>query len=130
MKTLDEDSLVILNLADLLVILLAQPDAETAIDGMHKVAQTISERARSVRDQIEDKQPIAGAVLRRSEVDDALHGIAMMVSALLDAQESMQAPENKPSVFEVPRADGEMISFAAIDLEKRVKALRDELFPT
>jgi hypothetical protein len=36
-----------------LVILLAQPDAETAIDGMHKVAQVIVDRAQSIRGQLE-----------------------------------------------------------------------------
>ena len=56
MSTIDEDSQVILDLANLLVILLAQPDAETAIDGMHKVAQIISDHARSIRDEVEAKQ--------------------------------------------------------------------------
>jgi hypothetical protein len=52
MSTIDEDSQVILDLANLLAILLAQPDAETAIDGMHKVAQIISDRATSIRAQL------------------------------------------------------------------------------
>lgn len=53
MSTIDEDSQIILDLANLLAILLAQPDAETAIGGMHKVAHVISERAQSIRDQLE-----------------------------------------------------------------------------
>jgi hypothetical protein len=53
MPTIDDDSQVILDLANLLVILLAQPDADTAIDGMHKVAQVIADRAMSIRAQLE-----------------------------------------------------------------------------
>lgn len=60
-------------------------------------------------------------------VSDAVHEIYMMVEVLVGAQESMQAPDNDPTVFQVPRADGEMISFAAIDIHKRVKALRASL---
>jgi hypothetical protein len=37
-------------LADPMCILLAKPDAETAIDGMHKVMLTIADHARSIRD--------------------------------------------------------------------------------
>ena len=40
----------------MLAILLAQPDADTAIDGMHKVAQIITERAQSIRNQLETMQ--------------------------------------------------------------------------
>ncbi|MBR0801419.1 hypothetical protein JQ615_39340 [Bradyrhizobium jicamae] len=43
----------VIDLADLLAILMAQPDAETAMDGMHKVAQIISEHAISVKEQLE-----------------------------------------------------------------------------
>ena len=52
MSTIDDDSLVILNLADLLVILLTQAIADTAIDGMHKVAMVISESAQMIREQL------------------------------------------------------------------------------
>jgi hypothetical protein len=51
----------------------------------------------------------------------------MMVEVLVSAQESMLAPDSDPSVFQVSRATGEMISFAAVDIHKRVKALRDAL---
>ncbi|NEV00697.1 hypothetical protein [Bradyrhizobium uaiense] len=37
---------------DLLVVLLAQPDAETAIDGMHRVTQIISDRAHALRERL------------------------------------------------------------------------------
>ncbi|QOZ52882.1 hypothetical protein [Bradyrhizobium sp. CCBAU 53338] len=53
MNTISEDIMVVVDLTNLLVVLLAQPDAETAIDGMHKVAQVISDRARSIQDQVE-----------------------------------------------------------------------------
>jgi uncharacterized protein with PhoU and TrkA domain len=61
------------------------------------------------------------------QIHDAVHEISMMVAVLLDAQESMQAPENNSSVFQMPRAAGEMVSFAAFDINKRVTALRDGL---
>jgi len=47
--------LCIIDLADLLAVLLAQPDAEGAINGMHKVALVIAELARSIRAQLEAK---------------------------------------------------------------------------
>ena len=49
MNTIDDDLGRGIDLADLLAVLLAQPDAETAIDGMHKVAQFIGEHARSIK---------------------------------------------------------------------------------
>lgn len=39
-------------LTDLLVVMLAQPDADTAIDGMHRVMQIISDRAHALRDRL------------------------------------------------------------------------------
>jgi hypothetical protein len=39
-------------LTDLLVGMLAQPDADTAIDGMHRVMQIISDRAHALRDRL------------------------------------------------------------------------------
>lgn len=40
---------------------------------------------------------------------------------------TLQANEATPRTFEMPYSDGEMLSFVAFDLEKRVKALRDGL---
>ncbi|RXG90067.1 hypothetical protein [Bradyrhizobium zhanjiangense] len=41
-------------LIDMLVVLLAQPpDAETAIDGMHRVTQIISDHAHALRDRLQ-----------------------------------------------------------------------------
>jgi hypothetical protein len=57
------------------------------------------------------------------DIHDAIHGIAMMVTVLLDAQDSMQAPDAE-SGFQVSRKDGEMIAFASLDIHKRVEALR------
>jgi hypothetical protein len=56
-----------------------------------------------------------------------VHEISMMVAVLLDAQENMQAPETNPSVFQLSRAAGEMISFAAFDINKRVATLPEGL---
>jgi hypothetical protein len=39
-------------LIDLLVVMLAQPDADTAIDGMHRVTQIISDHAHALRDRL------------------------------------------------------------------------------
>ena len=61
----------------------------------------------------------------RAAIDIAVHDIAMMVQVLLDAIETMQGNEATPRTFEMPYSDGEMLSFVAFDMEKRVKALRD-----
>jgi hypothetical protein len=61
------------------------------------------------------------------EINNAIHEISMMVSVLLDAQDSMQAPDTNPSVFQMSRAAGEMVCFAALDIDKRVTALRDAM---
>ena len=45
----DEDTMAIIDLGTLLVIMLAQPDAETALDGMRRVAMAIVDRTRSIR---------------------------------------------------------------------------------
>ena len=39
----------------------------------------------------------------------------------------MHGNEATPKAFEMPYSDGEILSFVAFDLEKRVKALRDGL---
>lgn len=44
-------------LTDLLVVMLAQPDADTAIDGMHRVMQIISDRAHDLRARLLVRQP-------------------------------------------------------------------------
>ncbi len=48
----DEDDIeTIIDLGNLLSILLAQPDAETALDGMRRVAYKIVDCAKSIRDR-------------------------------------------------------------------------------
>lgn len=42
-------------LTDLLVVMLAQPDADTAIDGMHCIMQIISDRAHAIRDRLNER---------------------------------------------------------------------------
>lgn len=59
--TIDQDSRVILNLADLLCVLLAQPDADTAIDGIWQVAHVIADRARAIRDELDPQKEEAAA---------------------------------------------------------------------
>jgi phosphosulfolactate phosphohydrolase-like enzyme len=51
-------------------------------------------------------------------IQDALHELSMMVTVLLSAREDMLVPETNPSVFQIPRAAGEMLSFASYDLDK------------
>jgi hypothetical protein len=46
----------------------------------------------------------------------------MMVEVLLDVLLTLQASEADRSVFEVSRKEGEIISFAAFDIDKRVTA--------
>lgn len=57
----------------------------------------------------------------------AVHEISMMVQVLLASIETMNGKEGTPGAFEMPYSEGEMLSFVAFDLEKRVKALRDGL---
>jgi hypothetical protein len=63
----------------------------------------------------------------RNEIDDAVHQISMMVEVLLNAVVTLQAPETERGVFEVSRKEGEMISFAAFDIDRRMTALREGL---
>lgn len=74
MNTIGEDMTRVIDLADMLAILLAQPDAETAVDGMHKVAQIISEHARSALEQFEARpasmRPPTLSVVQRLDPSD------------------------------------------------------------
>ncbi|MEK9281176.1 hypothetical protein MTR72_16400 [Bradyrhizobium sp. ISRA442] len=47
-------------LTDLLVVMLAQPDADTAIDGMHRVMQIISDHAHALRERLKGSKQCAG----------------------------------------------------------------------
>lgn len=42
----------IVALTELLVVMLAQPDAETAIDGMHRLMGIIADKARDLRERL------------------------------------------------------------------------------
>ncbi len=42
----------IVRLSELMVVMLAQPDAETAIDGMHCLMGIIADKARDLRDRL------------------------------------------------------------------------------
>jgi len=66
-------------------------------------------------------------MMDRDAIGLAVHDIGMMIQVLLTAIETMQGNEETPRAFEMPYTDGEMLSFVAFDLEKRVKALRDGL---
>src|ERR1700730_7464503 len=70
-----------------------------------------------------------GGVMDNNAIDGAVHEIAMMVLVLLDAVETLQGTETSPKVFQMPYEAGEMLSFAAFDIDKRVKALRAALCP-
>jgi hypothetical protein len=66
-------------------------------------------------------------MMDRDAIGLAIHDLAMMVNVLLNTIETLQGNEATPRAFEMPYSDGEMLSFVAFDLEKRVKALRDGL---
>ena len=56
----DDDTQTIIDLGSLLAIMLAQPDAETALDGMRHVAHMIVDCARSIRQrEFPNEQEIA-----------------------------------------------------------------------
>jgi hypothetical protein len=52
MDETNQDNRVVLDLANLLCVLLAQPDAETAIEGMYQVAHVISDRAQAIQNRL------------------------------------------------------------------------------
>lgn len=66
-------------------------------------------------------------MMDKDAISLAVHEIGMMVQVLLNSIETMHGNEATPTAFEMPYNDGEIISFVAFDLEKRVKALRDGL---
>ena len=57
--TTDEDSLTIIALGKLLCVLLAQPDAECAIEGMHRVAQKIVEHAEAIQERLQAQAAVS-----------------------------------------------------------------------
>jgi hypothetical protein len=99
----------------------------------HKVASDETERATDAMASGARRRPSrcqkAGGpgMMDRDAVGLAVHDISMMVQVLLNAIETMQGNEETPRAFEMPYSEGEMLSFVAFDLEKRVKALRDGL---
>jgi hypothetical protein len=66
-------------------------------------------------------------MMDRDAIGLAVHEITMMVQILLNSVETLQGKEGTPKVFEMPYNEGEMLSFVAFDLDKRVTALRDAL---
>jgi|KBSMisStaDraftv2_1062788.scaffolds.fasta_scaffold447500_2 hypothetical protein len=66
-------------------------------------------------------------MMDKDAIGDAVHSISMVVLVLLDAVETLQGTETSPRVFQMPYDAGEMLSFAAFDIDQRVKALRDGL---
>ena len=66
-------------------------------------------------------------MMDKDAIGDAVYSISMMVLVLLDALETLQGTETSPRVFQMPYDAGEMLSFAAFDIDQRVKALRDGL---
>jgi hypothetical protein len=64
-------------------------------------------------------------MMDEDRIGDAVHELSMMVLVLLDAVEALQGTETTPKVFQMPYEAGEMLSFAAFDIDKRVKALRE-----
>ena len=73
-------------------------------------------------DEAQQQPPEEG----RSMMDhsDAAHAIYMMVKVLVELKKACRCADSDTSVFQVLRADGEMISSASIDIHKCVKALQ------
>jgi hypothetical protein len=63
----------------------------------------------------------------KNEVDIQLHQIEMMVLVLLDGVEALYAKPDDPTMFQLPDTASNLLCFAAFDLDKRIKALKDEL---
>jgi hypothetical protein len=66
------------------------------------------------------REPAAGAPQSELRPKDRRHG--------LGAVETMQGTDTTPRVFQMPDEAGDMASFSAFDLDKRVKALRAALW--
>ena len=66
-------------------------------------------------------------MMDRDAIGLAVHDISMMVQLLLNTVETLHGNEATPRALEVPHNEGEMLSFVAFDLDKRVNALRDGL---
>ena len=64
----------------------------------------------------------------KDAIDDARHEISMMVSVALGAVETLQATDTTPRDFQMSDEAGEMLSFSAFDIDKRVKALKAALW--
>ena len=63
------------------------------------------------------------------QIDGALHEIEQMVMVSILAQDNALASDTVPGYFQMPAGDAEMLAFAIFDLQKRVKALRTDLYP-
>jgi len=71
---------------------------------------------------------VGDGVMDKDAIDGALHEISMMVSVLLGAVETLQATDTTPRVFQMPDEAGELLSFSAFDIDKRVKARKAALW--
>ena len=74
-------------------------------------------------DESQQQPPKTG----RSMMDhtDTAHTIYMIMKVLVELKKACRRADSDTSVFQVPRADVEMISFASIVIHKRVKSLQD-----
>jgi hypothetical protein len=61
---IENDSLAIIEYAGLLVVLTAGPDAETAIDGIHRLMFEIRDHAENIKKQWEELGRLAGQIAK------------------------------------------------------------------
>jgi hypothetical protein len=61
------------------------------------------------------------------EINDHIHEIAMMVSVLVNTQAACKHPTLTGASFKCPARMAKMISFASLDIHKRVQALQAAL---
>jgi hypothetical protein len=99
----------------------------TAIEA-HKAAAVGAEAVQRRMGALEDELQAKGRLQTERRLEDERRRGEEIEAALDQAWGVEQAaPDTNPSVFQMPRAAGEMVSFAAFDIQKRVKALRDAL---
>lgn len=64
-----------------------------------------------------------------NDIDLALHEIEQMVLVAINADEGCVGSDTASGFFQLPAQDAELLCFSLFDIQKRVRALREELNP-
>jgi hypothetical protein len=64
-------------------------------------------------------------MMRKNEIDDALHEIQQMVEVAIRGAHSLNGAEHDKQKSEMPADDAQLLDFSLLDIANRVKALRE-----